>query len=387
MCGWLLHLATVLLSAVPSSDRVIGDQVDVESEFDCLFSQSATSGDFSGQQKLATMPSTTAATHRHYVPIEDVRLGSRVSTSNPKWWEYDDSLPEPDQSSWLQVEMIAHRSDGGVVEITLLRPRDLVESMGIKIGTILPFEVDELQVTGTAQVTRISPALPISEGDGHAVTGRYVTRRVDQIARLEMRDEIGNTAILEGTPIHPIWSVDRQDWVPLGELESGERLQGADGLVTVLSLNIQTRSVRVYNLEIHGEHVYEVGEFGILVHNSGPSCELGKALTDGVDWAAKAMRALGYEAGHMVPWGAFSRRTRPGVQAALKFAKDALTAADIGLNESWNGFWTNSARHLGTHTDDYFIELGERLKGLTNRDDVLNALALLRDDILDGKFL
>jgi hypothetical protein len=52
-------------------------------------------------------------------------------------------------------------------------------------------------------------------------------------------------------------------------------------------------SVRVYNLEIHGEHVYEVGEFGVLVHDSGPSCELGKALSDKVASAARAIRAAG----------------------------------------------------------------------------------------------
>jgi hypothetical protein len=35
---------------------------------------------------------------------------------------------------------------------------------------------------------------------------------------------------LEGTPIHPIWSVDRNDWVPLGELTEGETLQAASGV-------------------------------------------------------------------------------------------------------------------------------------------------------------
>lgn len=246
----------------------------------------------------------------------------------------------------------------------------------------IPLEAGKHQ----ADFVGFSSAPAISSGDGHAVTGRYVTRRVDEIARVEIQDETGRVAVLEGTPIHPIWSVDRHDWVPLGELEAGELLQGENGLVTVLSVEVQARSVRVYNLEIHGEHVYEVGEFGVLVHNSGPSCELGKALTDNVALAARALRAAGYKAGHIVPWGKFSARTRPGVEKALIAAKAALEAADIGLNEAWNGFWTTSSRHLGTHTDDFFIALGKRLEGLTDRDDVLNALAKLRDDIRDDIF-
>jgi len=163
-------------------------------------------------------------------------------------------------------------------------------------------------------------------------------------------------------------------------------LQGENGLVTVSSVEIQSRSVRVYNLEIHGEHVYEVGEFGVLVHNSGPSCELGKALSDNVAWAARAMRDAGYQAGHIIPWGQFRNRTKL-VRDSIVAAKDALSKAGIGLNDSWNGFWTNSSRHLGTHTDDFFKELGGRLKDKTDPTEVLEILAKLRDEILDGLFL
>jgi hypothetical protein len=61
--------------------------------------------------------------------------------------------------------------------------------------------------------------------------------------------------------------LDREDWVPLGEVVEGERLQGKDGTATVLSIDIHNVSLPVYNIEVHGEHVYEVGELGLLVHN------------------------------------------------------------------------------------------------------------------------
>jgi hypothetical protein len=36
----------------------------------------------------------------------------------------------------------------------------------------------------------------------------------------------------------------------------------------VLSLALVTCSLPVYNIEVHGEHVYEVGDLGMLVHNA-----------------------------------------------------------------------------------------------------------------------
>ncbi|MFM7931812.1 MAG: hypothetical protein ACKO9Q_29230 [Pirellula sp.] len=40
----------------------------------------------------------------------------------------------------------------------------------------------------------------------------------------------GTVETITGTTIHPVWSVDRQSWVPLAELTDGETLQGLDGL-------------------------------------------------------------------------------------------------------------------------------------------------------------
>ena len=81
----------------------------------------------------------------------------------------------------------------------------------------------------------------------------------------------GAIEVIRGTPNHPFWSLDRNDWVPLGELEEGEHLQGEAGVAFVLTHVIVNRSVPVYNIEVHGEHVYQVGELGFLVHNACPA--------------------------------------------------------------------------------------------------------------------
>ena len=92
----------------------------------------------------------------------------------------------------------------------------------------------------------------------------------------------GTVETITGTTIHPVWSVDRQEWVPLAELAQGEGLYcdtesfglgfpsslppKASGLV--LSVSLSRVSQPVYNIEVHGEHVYQVGELGVLVHNA-----------------------------------------------------------------------------------------------------------------------
>ncbi len=51
---------------------------------------------------------------------------------------------------------------------------------------------------------------------------------------------------------------DRRDWIAAGELEIGEEL---NGLVIACGWSPRHRSAappRVYNLEVHGEHVYRV---------------------------------------------------------------------------------------------------------------------------------
>jgi hypothetical protein len=54
----------------------------------------------------------------------------------------------------------------------------------------------------------------------------------------------------------------------MGELQVGELLQSEHGPVAVASLTFHHRPCEVYNIEVHGEHVYQIGEFGVLVHNA-----------------------------------------------------------------------------------------------------------------------
>jgi hypothetical protein len=44
-------------------------------------------------------------------------------------------------------------------------------------------------------------------------------------------------------------------------------LQGLDGPAIVLPVTLSRVTQPVYNIEVHNEHVYQVGDLGVLVHN------------------------------------------------------------------------------------------------------------------------
>jgi hypothetical protein len=132
---------------------------------------------------------------------------------------------------------------------------------------MLPLNLPELEVSGLALVTSIDDCPPIAGGEGSVVTARFVTREVHVLASVDVLGADGTVETITGTTIHPVWSVDRQEWVPLAELAQGERLQGLDGLAVVLGVSLSRVSQPVYNIEVHGEHVYQVGELGLVVHN------------------------------------------------------------------------------------------------------------------------
>lgn len=98
-------------------------------------------------------------------------------------------------------------------------------------------------------------------------------------------DRPDSSEVLTGTPEHPFWSLDANDWVPLGELEPGERLLLASGQAAeVVSLTLEhlpdQDTCAVYNFEVAAWHTYHVAPAAqtacfdarwLWVHNScGP---------------------------------------------------------------------------------------------------------------------
>ncbi len=121
----------------------------------------------------------------------------------------------------------------------------------------------EMGVEGEAEVLDIGPAQVYDVRPG-LVTGtfRHTSGEVYDLKLASESKPIGVT----GT--HPFWSVDRQAWVSVLDLEIGETLKTLDGTTVVESRVRRPEPKPVYNIEVEGEHCYRVGESGVLVHNA-----------------------------------------------------------------------------------------------------------------------
>ena len=163
--------------------------------------------------------------------------------------------------------LMPFRDDLSIVEAEFIRPRAWIESLGLVKGARLDLAVPELEIDGLAEVTAVRDCPPIAEGEGRVVTGKFVTRDVANVVRVTL---VNGTEI-RATDVHPVWSVDREDWVPAGKLEPGEQVDTLEGPVAVANVERLESRVDVHNIEVHGEHVFRVTADGVLVHNACPN--------------------------------------------------------------------------------------------------------------------
>ena len=203
---------------------------------------------------LSTTPTT----------IENVELGSRVPEQNPRPEDYDLSLRDVDQETWRQVDLRLRRKDGAVVEMQLLRPVEWIENLELSVGSEFKLTLSEFEVNGNASVTAIGPSCEIADGEGSVVTGRFATRQVSNLVEVTLE----NGTTFTGTTTHPVWIPEKHDWVELGDLKKGQRLATLSGPMAVTKVSRPMRVSDVFNIEVHGHHVYRITEDGILVHNN-----------------------------------------------------------------------------------------------------------------------
>jgi hypothetical protein len=201
---------------------------------------------------------------RVYQRIDSIALDSRVIGQKPETSDVDTQWPEPEQATWVQITATSRRPDRAPCELQILRPRAWAEQYGLVAGATLPLDYPELKLTGSTTVHAVAPSPPIQSGKGNVVIGRFVTREIDNLARITLTDG----TVIESTDNHPIWSVDRQAFVAVDQLQPGERLQSLDAELAVERVERVGYCPTVYNLEVHGQHVYHVAETSILVHNA-----------------------------------------------------------------------------------------------------------------------
>ncbi len=203
-------------------------------------------------------------------PIRDTQLGWRVLGRNPLREQVDESLPEPDPETWRKITLRMTKADGHCLDIELLRPLFWLDFHEAEPGSTIFLDLPEMGAQGEAEVTSITACPQIEPDDGRGrpiVTGKFIHQSANVIdLHLDgLEKPIGCTAN------HPFWSEDRQEFIEAAELEQGEYVHTRlPGPIRVTRIAPRPGKHPVYNLEIHGEHVYEVSRAGVLVHNAYP---------------------------------------------------------------------------------------------------------------------
>jgi hypothetical protein len=137
---------------------------------------------------------------------------------------------------------------------------------------------------GMAQVAAILPSPKIKAGPGRVVlmTVTHMDQGVMEI------DFAGLKKPLEPTASHPLFSEDRKDWAPAGQLRVSERIRTKTGTARIEAIRWKKDEHRVYNIEVETDHSYYVAKLGLLSHNSGP-CKVDIKITANPNWT-KAQR-------------------------------------------------------------------------------------------------
>jgi hypothetical protein len=152
----------------------------------------------------------------------------------------------------------------------------------------------------------------------------------------------------------------------------------------VTDISSRAADEMVYNFRVAELQNYAVGDAGVLVHNSCSenSRQLGRSLRDNV-----RPRLPGEQAAHIVPAGNWAKTNRsPLVKDAI--AKSQAKVNELlpgGINGHYNGFWAKSG-HMGTHTDDYFLEMWRRLERVRTENELVTQLTELRRLAESGAF-
>ena len=180
-------------------------------------------------------------------PIQQVELGDRVETgltaaqlaaavddpASAPWWDQLDA--DVDADTWRQINLVVTNDQGSRSEVDLLRPVSWLSAHQANVGGRIYLSMPEMGVEGYGEVISIGNSPEIASGPGCVVTGRF--RHVsNDVLSVRLSDQ---SAALGVTAQHPVYSLDRGDFVAAGELSAGERLATLAGPTAVLGIKPQ----------------------------------------------------------------------------------------------------------------------------------------------------
>ena len=273
--------------------------------------------------RLCFVAGTLVSTPNGPVPIELLSVGDRVHTVS----DAPALTASSPNDAWLRAERVVHGpATSEEIRVTLLRPRAWFAAQGVTdVADTLPTGLSGLDIEGVGRVLSLTPVAAVSEGPGQRVT-MTSHRLSDDVYALTFA---GVDAPLRGTSEHPLYSLDRDAWVRVRDLRVGERLQTAQGAVTIAALEKVRGVHRVYNLEVEGHHEYLVGQARVRAHNKKVRPGAGKPPNR--IYSARELIRRGEDPGayHNFPEGfdkdIFSRGQRTVTKGFFKKAKPGMS--------------------------------------------------------------
>ena len=209
------------------------------------------------------------------INIEDIQLGDWIIVSKEHAeGSKDDFFPMSISTSLeadiqkLKIVLEVKKDNGTTTIIELLRDKYWVDKRQLTPNKLTYLYIPEIGVSHNAKVLSINVLKVLAQSNRlnhQLVTGKF-THISNIVWNLYFKN---NNEPLGVTSNHPIWSKDRNLWVPAGELIIGERVQTKSGETALVRKEYLTGEHKVYNLEIKGAHNYYVSKNGILVHNAG----------------------------------------------------------------------------------------------------------------------
>ena len=194
------------------------------------------------------------------------------------------------------VTLSMPKANGSISEIQLLRPTTWLEQNGIAaLGKSTYLHLPEMGLEGFATVADLAHfrvtksdtateenSFPFGEGRDGDWTSGMVTGVFRHVANsvYHLRYDNGDSLGVTGT--HPLYSLDRQQFIPVTELRIGEKLLSKSGAVTLTKKIYDPTEQEVYNLEVGQWHNFLVGRSGVVAHNNYLGCLTSQSI-EGVE--------------------------------------------------------------------------------------------------------
>jgi len=188
---------------------------------------------------------------------------------------------------------------------------------------------------------------------------------------------------ITATDRHPFWDDTEHAFVNAQDLRAGDRVLTSSGKrLFIKAITVFVAVLAAFNLQIDQIHTYYAGATPVLVHNAcSPSAKLGQNMED-QGTTRPAETAAHHIVAHSSPKAAAGRAV--------------LNRFGVGINDAENGVFlprnVNSANpngvavHSTLHTDEYYQSVNDVLGGAQSRQDVLDGLGHIRNQLLNGAF-